>query len=220
MKKSIVLTLKIMVLTICLVISSGVFSNPMTVLAAETEESTNSQYDISWLGEEGNGAFEKLEEQVKDTGNSAYRLFLAIGVVGLVLSIVIFGLSIVVSGGGNIGSKNITVKIKLSFPFSLFCHLFNSSCPIIHETALFPSFLPIKNAVIEPSIIPIKLYTIVLNAPKSATPASVLTTLGIGKITTCKYCNTIYNTGIHLPLVWRYSRNAVSSLTNAKKPVF
>lgn len=107
MKKSIVLTLKIMVLTICLVISSGVFSNPMTVLAAETEESTNSQYDISWLGEEGNGAFEKLEEQVKDTGNSAYRLFLAIGVVGLVLSIVICGLSIVVSGGGSKRSEKI-----------------------------------------------------------------------------------------------------------------
>lgn len=107
MKKSIVLTLKIMVLTICLAISSGVFSNPMTVLAAENEESTNSQYDISWLGEEGNGAFEKLEEQVKDTGNSAYRLFLAIGVVGLVLSIVICGLSIVVSGGGSKRSEKI-----------------------------------------------------------------------------------------------------------------
>ena len=107
MKNSIVLTLKIMILTVCLVISSGVFSNPMTVLAAETEESTNSQYDISWLGEEGNGAFEKLEEQVKDTGNSAYRLFLAIGVVGLVLSIVICGLSIVVSGGGSKRSEKI-----------------------------------------------------------------------------------------------------------------
>ena len=107
MKKSIVLTLKIMVLTICLVISSGVFSNPMIVLAVENEESTNSQYDISWLGEEGNGAFEKLEEQVKDTGNSAYRLFLAIGVVGLVLSIVICGLSIVVSGGGSKRSEKI-----------------------------------------------------------------------------------------------------------------
>lgn len=107
MKNSIVLTLKIMILTVCLVISSGVFSNPMTVYAAENEENTNSQYDISWLGEEGNGAFEKLEEQVKDTGNSAYRLFLAIGVVGLVLSIVICGLSIVVSGGGSKRSEKI-----------------------------------------------------------------------------------------------------------------
>ena len=107
MKNSIVLTLKIMILTVCLVISSGLFSNPMTVYAAENEESTNSQYDISWLGEEGNGAFEKLEEQVKDTGNSAYRLFLAIGVVGLVLSIVICGLSIVVSGGGSKRSEKI-----------------------------------------------------------------------------------------------------------------
>ena len=66
MKNSIVLTLKIMILTVCLVISSGVFSNPMTVYAAENEESTNSQYDISWLGEEGNGAFEKLEQKVPD----------------------------------------------------------------------------------------------------------------------------------------------------------
>ena len=38
-----------------------------------------------------------------------------------------------------------------------FCHLFNVSSPIIHETALFPSFRPIKKPVNEPSSTPIKL---------------------------------------------------------------
>ena len=88
---------------------------------------------------------------------------------------------------GNKGNKNIVVKKRLSFPFNFLCHFFNESSPTIHETALFPNFLPIKNAVNEPSKMPIKLKTTVLKAPNNATPASVLTRLGIGKTTTCKY---------------------------------
>lgn len=95
---------------LCMVLSLGITLCPADVYAnGSTEESgTSSDYDISWLGGEGNGAFAKLEKQVQDTGNSAYRLFLAIGVVGLVLSIVLCGLSIAVSGGGNKRSEKLS----------------------------------------------------------------------------------------------------------------
>ncbi len=104
MKKNIYATLKMIILTLCLVLATGTIAAPAISYAAEQQ---GSDYDISWLGGEGNGAFSKLENQVKETGNSAYRLFLAIGVVGLVLSIVICGLSIVVTGGGNKRSEKL-----------------------------------------------------------------------------------------------------------------
>ena len=104
MKKNIYATLKMIILTLCLVLATGTIAAPAISYAAEQQ---GSDYDISWLGGEGNGAFSKLENQVKETGNSAYRLFLAIGVVGLVLSIVICGLSIVVPGGGNKRSEKL-----------------------------------------------------------------------------------------------------------------
>ena len=95
---------------LCMVLSLGITLCPADVYAnGSTEESgAASDYDISGLGGEGNGAFAKLEKQVQDTGNSAYRLFLAIGVVGLVLSIVLCGLSIAVSGGGNKRSEKLS----------------------------------------------------------------------------------------------------------------
>ena len=104
MKKNIYATVKMIILTLCLVLGTGIIAAPAISYAAEQQ---GSDYDISWLGGEGNGAFSKLENQVKETGNSAYRLFLAIGVVGLVLSIVICGLSIVVTGGGNKRSEKL-----------------------------------------------------------------------------------------------------------------
>ena len=97
--------LRMLALSLCMVLSLEVMAAPVTTYAAES--AGNSGYDISWLGGEGNGAFSKLEQQVKETGNSAYRLFLAIGVVGLVLSIVICGLSIVVAGGGSKRSEKL-----------------------------------------------------------------------------------------------------------------
>ena len=107
MKKNIYTTVKMMLLALCLVLGTGIMVAPASIYAAEQQGQQGSEYDISWLGGEGNGAFSKLENQVKETGNSAYRLFLAIGVVGLVLSIVICGLSIVVTGGGNKRSEKL-----------------------------------------------------------------------------------------------------------------
>lgn len=97
--------LRLQTVILCMVFCMGLMAFSVTAYAAETAGS--GDYDISWLGGEGNGAFSKLEEQVKETGNSAYRLFLAIGVVGLVLSIVICGLSIVVAGGGSKRSEKL-----------------------------------------------------------------------------------------------------------------
>ena len=121
---------------------------------------------------------------------------------------------------GKIGSKNIKVNIKLSLPFSFFCHFFKLSSPTIHATALLPSFLPIKNAEKEPRIMPIRLYNIAFVAPNSATPAKVLTTLGIGKTMTCKYCNTMYSIGIHAPDFSKYSCKESEFFITLKKPVF
>lgn len=106
---SIVMTrLKGMIAGICVVLCLGLMISPLTVHASEDTGSSNTaEYDISWLGGKGNGAFDKLEKQVQETGNSAYRLFLAIGVVGLVLSIVVCGLSIVTSGGGSKRSEKL-----------------------------------------------------------------------------------------------------------------
>ena len=97
---------RLLALGLCMVFCMGIMASPVTAYASEAAGS-GSDYDISWLGGEGNGAFSKLEEQVKETGNSAYRLFLAIGVVGLVLSIVICGLSSVVAGGGSKRSEKL-----------------------------------------------------------------------------------------------------------------
>ena len=104
--------MKMIMASLCMVLCLQMAFSPMTVFASgeaagNAANGNSNQYDISWLGGEGNGAFESLEKQVQETGNSAYRLFLAIGVVGLVLSIVICGLSIVVSGGGNKRSEKL-----------------------------------------------------------------------------------------------------------------
>ena len=78
----------------------------------------------------------------------------------------------------------------------------------------------IKNAVKEPKIMPIRLYNIAFVAPNKATPAKVLTTLGIGKTMTCKYCNTTYSIGIHAPDFSKYSCRESVFLITLKKPVF
>lgn len=100
--------MRMVMVALCMTLCVTFVSAPLTVFASEGNEAAGGNgYDISWLGGEGNGAFERLEKQVQETGNSAYRLFLAIGVVGLVLSIVLCGLSIVVSGGGNKRSEKL-----------------------------------------------------------------------------------------------------------------
>lgn len=89
--------IKILTMVFCMIFSFNFVSLPMTVYASEN---TENSYDISWIGGEGNGAFDKLEQQVKDTGNSAYHMFMAIGIVGLLLSFIICGIAIAFSGNG------------------------------------------------------------------------------------------------------------------------
>lgn len=85
--------IKILTMVFCMIFSFNFVSLPMTVYASEN-------YDISWIGGEGNGAFSNLEQKVKDTGNSAYHMFMAIGIVGLLLSFIICGIAIAFSGNG------------------------------------------------------------------------------------------------------------------------
>ena len=89
--------MKLFMAGLCLILGLSFATAPLTVSAADT--GAGSGYDISWIGGEGNGAFDRAEESVKATGNSAYKLVMSIAVVGLLICAVICGISIAVSGG-------------------------------------------------------------------------------------------------------------------------
>lgn len=89
--------MKLFIMAFCMILGLSFVANPMTVYAGEN---SNSNYDLNWLGGEGNGAFDKMEETVQATGNSAYKLFMAIAVVCLVIILIIVGISIAFGGSG------------------------------------------------------------------------------------------------------------------------
>lgn len=62
---------------------------PTMSVYADTKE---NEWDF--LKDEGNGTFDSMTTTVKETGASGYKLIMAIGIVGLVFSIVITGLSL------------------------------------------------------------------------------------------------------------------------------
>lgn len=72
-----------------------------------------AEYDTSWIGGEGNETFDELTDTVKETGNSMYKLFMAIGVVGLLISLIICGLLIAVSTNANKRSEHISHLIMI-----------------------------------------------------------------------------------------------------------
>ena len=121
---------------------------------------------------------------------------------------------------GKRGRTNIAVRMKLSFPFIFFSHLSRSSFPTIQATALYPTFLPIRKAVIDPRMTPTRLHKNAFVGPNSATPAAVLTNPGMGRITTCRYCRTIYRKGIQIPARSRYSAYSSGSRKISRNPVF
>lgn len=98
---------KAMVLTLCMVLGLQIFSTPLVAYAAGAAEESGSNYDISWIGGEGNGAFAEMEKMVQETGNSAFNLFMAIGIVGILLSLILCGLGIAFSGGGQNRSQKL-----------------------------------------------------------------------------------------------------------------
>ena len=98
---------KAMVLALCMVLGLQVFSTPLVAYAAGAAEESGSNYDISWIGGEGNGAFAEMEKMVQETGNSAFNLFMAIGIVGILLSLILCGLGIAFSGGGQNRSQKL-----------------------------------------------------------------------------------------------------------------
>ena len=98
---------KAMVLTLCMVLGLQIFSTPLVAYAAGATEESGNKYDTSWIGGEGNGAFAEMEKMVQETGNSAFNLFMAIGIVGILLSLILCGLGIAFSGGGQNRSQKL-----------------------------------------------------------------------------------------------------------------
>ena len=98
---------KAIVLALCLVLGFQICSTPLVAYAAGATEESGSNYDISWIGGEGNGAFAEMEKMVQETGNSAFNLFMAIGIVGILLSLILCGLGIAFSGGGQNRSQKL-----------------------------------------------------------------------------------------------------------------
>lgn len=84
---------------LCLLLGLNFVSAPMVAFAKGESNSAVQEYDDSWLGGTGNGAFDSAEKAVKQTGNSAYKLVMAVAVVGLLLCIIVCGISIAFSGG-------------------------------------------------------------------------------------------------------------------------
>ena len=97
--KNVTTKMKLFIMALCMVLGLSFVSSPMTVCAAGASES-GSGYDLGWLGAEGNGAFDEMESTVQETGNSAYKLFMAIAVVCLVICLIIVGISIAFGGSG------------------------------------------------------------------------------------------------------------------------
>lgn len=101
-----------LIVTMLFSFSCGMFvpGTALTVQAAGdsgTDQVILTSYDTEWLGEDGNKTFDDVTAKVKDTGNSMYRLMMAIGVVGLVLSIISGGLMIALTQNANKRSEHI-----------------------------------------------------------------------------------------------------------------
>ena len=64
-------------------------------------------YDTSWIGQGGNNTFDDLTKTVQETGNSMYKLVMAVGVVGVLLSLIVCGLLIALGTNANKRSEHI-----------------------------------------------------------------------------------------------------------------
>lgn len=79
---------------------------PGTVIYAQ-EAGGGEEYNLDWLGGTGNNTFDELTNTVQETGNSMYKLVMAVGVVGVLLAVVICGLLIAVGTNANKRSEHI-----------------------------------------------------------------------------------------------------------------
>jgi len=118
--------MKLVIMALCLVLGLSFMSAPVTVHAAERnavimevangEQENNaggSSYDMGWLGGDSNEAFSELEEEVKQTGNSAYKLMMAIGGAGMLLCFIACGIMFMVSGSGQDRSKTLGWLLRI-----------------------------------------------------------------------------------------------------------
>ncbi len=71
-------------LSIAMTQSKMVFANPTSAPAGE---------DFSWIKGKGNDTFSSLTKTVKETGASGYQLMMAVGFVGMIICLMITGIS-------------------------------------------------------------------------------------------------------------------------------
>ena len=103
------------------------------------------------------------------------------------------------TSSGKTGKRNMADKNNLSLFLILFNHRLIVSSPTIQATTRCPAYLPIKKAQTDPIKMPIKLYKLPKNGPNSSAPATTVTVLGMGRMTTCANCNKIKTHDIQLP---------------------
>ena len=94
--------------------------------------------------------------------------------------------NIQIISSGKKGKNNVKNSINFVLEESSFSYFSTFSLPKIQYKIGFEQNLPIKNASIEPNIIPIVAKTNAKNGPKIAVPARIVTELGNGTKVTCK----------------------------------
>lgn len=107
-KKSVTNMVKLFMAGLCMILGLSFASAPVVAHAAGQGTESTGSYDISWIGGEGNGAFSQMEETVKQTGNSAYKLMMAIGAAGCLICIILLGIKLLANAGnGNKRSESL-----------------------------------------------------------------------------------------------------------------
>ena len=71
----------------------GLCAGQAPVLALADEEAGDNSFNWLTNTPENGGIFNNVTKTVKDTGASAYQLFLAVGIIGLLFSIILVGFS-------------------------------------------------------------------------------------------------------------------------------
>ncbi len=77
-----------------------------TVYAAE-ESGGAAGYDLEWIKTQNNRTFDDLTDTVKATGGSLYTLLMAVGVIGLLASLIICGMLIAIGSNANKRSEHL-----------------------------------------------------------------------------------------------------------------
>lgn len=97
------------------------------VLAAKEEKATKeididvNNFDVKNIGDYDSGAFDGLKKTVISQGGAAYNLLIIFGIVAILISVIIFGLTMLIFKGGSDRdehkSKAFTIALAISAIF-------------------------------------------------------------------------------------------------------